>query len=120
MSRVSPARIHCNHRNMPVELSTVEDNSWLRGCAKEYDEYTAAGGESAHYIQCLFNTFLKCFPYRHVRNVDHEPHANPENAKVILAEDFGKVMEVSTLGSVHGALFDVRQENTTQDELRKT
>jgi hypothetical protein len=96
---------------MPVDLFTVEENSWLRGCSKEYEEFTATGRESAHYIQCLFNAFLKRFPYQHARNVDHEPYDNLENAKVILVEDFGKVMEVGNVSRVRGDITDVLKEN---------
>jgi hypothetical protein len=91
---------------MPSEFFTVDESAWLRGLSKDYEKFTASGGESAHYLQCLFDAFLKCFPYRHVRNVDHQSTDAIDRSQVIQAEDFGKVLEVSspaghTMSDIH-------------------
>jgi hypothetical protein len=80
---------------MPADYFTVEENSWLRGLSKEYERFTLSGGESALYLQGLFNAFLRCFPYRHAQNVNHD--AGSGQAPVIYAEDFSKVLEVRVL-----------------------
>jgi hypothetical protein len=84
---------------MPSDLFTPEEGAWLRGLSKAYEHITQSGGESAHHIQCLFEAFLRCSPYRHAWNVDHQASEERDRSRVIYTEDFGKVLEVSQRGS---------------------
>jgi hypothetical protein len=81
---------------MPSDFFTVDESAWLRGISKDYESFTQSGGESALYLQGLFEAFMKWFPYRHARNVDHQPTEVVDRSCVIHAEDFGKVLEVSS------------------------
>jgi hypothetical protein len=84
---------------MPSEFFTVDESAWLHGLSQHYGKFTLSSGESAHYLQCLFEAFLKWFPYQHARNVDHQSTEYTDRSRVILAKDFGKVLEVSVLAS---------------------
>jgi hypothetical protein len=81
---------------MPTDVFTPDESAWLRGVSKDYERFTQSGGESTHYLQCLFDAFPRCFPYCHARNVDHQTSDIMDRSRVILAEDFGKILEVSS------------------------